>query len=125
MTRKSRESGSGTKLGKESHALKRTCVGCRTRDEPSALVRVVAIARSDQPSRWQVVVDERRDLPGRGAWVHASGQCLERAIVRRAFGRALRLSVPVDTSLLEQWRDQQDPESPTGDEGLEKNRKRV
>ncbi|WP_232211832.1 YlxR family protein [Saccharomonospora halophila] len=37
-----------------------------------------------------VVVDERRRLPGRGAWLHPDRGCLGRAERRRAFPRALR-----------------------------------
>ncbi len=36
----------------------------------------------------QLVPDPRKILPGRGAWVHP--ECLETAIGRRAFDRALR-----------------------------------
>jgi predicted RNA-binding protein YlxR (DUF448 family) len=37
----------------------------------------------------QVVIDRRRQ-GGRGAWLHASTQCLVRAARRRAFARAFR-----------------------------------
>ncbi|WP_235022663.1 YlxR family protein [Amycolatopsis alkalitolerans] len=40
----------------------------------------------------QVVVDERRRLPGRGAWLHPDPGCLAKAERRRAFPRALRSS---------------------------------
>ncbi|WP_255632897.1 YlxR family protein [Actinotalea sp. Marseille-Q4924] len=43
------------------------------------------------------VVDARRSLPGRGAWVHPDLQCLELAERRRALPRALH-SGPLDTS---------------------------
>ncbi|WP_257614149.1 YlxR family protein [Arthrobacter sp. 31Y] len=36
-----------------------------------------------------VLVDERRRMAGRGAWLHPSEKCLALAIKRRAFGRAL------------------------------------
>ncbi len=67
----------------------RTCVGCRKRDSASNLVRWVA-------RDGNVVLDLRRNEPGRGAWLHPSGQCLEQAIRRRAFVRALR--GPADAS---------------------------
>lgn len=38
-----------------------------------------------------LVVDEARRMPGRGAWLHPDPGCLELAVRRRAFGRALRL----------------------------------
>jgi uncharacterized protein len=37
----------------------------------------------------QVVIDRRRQ-GGRGAWLHASAECLEQAARRRAFVRAFR-----------------------------------
>ena len=61
----------------------RTCLGCRSRDDRSTLLRVVA-------REGQVVPDSSASLPGRGAWVHPTVSCVEAAVKRRAFGRALR-----------------------------------
>ncbi|HEX3788217.1 MAG TPA: YlxR family protein [Pseudonocardiaceae bacterium] len=44
----------------------------------------------------QVVPDPRRRLPGRGAWLHPSPDCLRAAERRRAFPRALRVPGPLD-----------------------------
>ncbi|QBR73695.1 YlxR family protein [Microbacterium sediminis] len=74
----------------------RTCVGCRTRASRSSLLRVVA--RDSQ-----LVVDERKSMPGRGAWVHPSPECAGNAIRRRAFVRALRVSGPLETQTFEEW----------------------
>ncbi|MGO2744984.1 YlxR family protein [Microbacterium sp.] len=63
----------------------RTCVGCRMRASRSALLRVVAQHES-------LIIDERAVMPGRGAWVHPTHECLDTAIRRRAFARALRVS---------------------------------
>lgn len=41
-----------------------------------------------------LVVDEHRRMPGRGAWLHPDTRCLELAVRRRAFGRALRCTNP-------------------------------
>ena len=68
----------------------RTCVGCRARAPRSALVRVVE-------RDGILVADEKAVLPGRGAWVHDTSGCVDTAIRRRAFGRALRVSGPLDT----------------------------
>jgi predicted RNA-binding protein YlxR (DUF448 family) len=38
----------------------------------------------------EVVVDPSATLPGRGAWVHPTRVCVESALRRKAFGRALR-----------------------------------
>jgi predicted RNA-binding protein YlxR (DUF448 family) len=39
----------------------------------------------------EAVVDATATSPGRGAWVHPDSGCVENAIRRRAFGRALRV----------------------------------
>lgn len=41
-------------------------------------------------------------MPGRGAWVHPERECVEKAIRRRAFVRALRVSGPLDTQTFEE-----------------------
>jgi predicted RNA-binding protein YlxR (DUF448 family) len=69
----------------------RTCIGCRTRERITAVFRVVAVDGV-------VVPDPRHRLPGRGAWLHPDEGCLLAAERRRAFGRALRVSEPLDTS---------------------------
>ena len=73
----------------------RTCVGCRARAPRSSLLRVVSIDSV-------LVIDERAVMPGRGAWVHQAQECVEIAIRRRAFVRALRVSGPLDTQTIEQ-----------------------
>jgi predicted RNA-binding protein YlxR (DUF448 family) len=72
----------------------RTCVGCRVRAPRSALLRVVC-------QNGVLIVDERAVLPGRGAWLHPTQECMEAALRRRAFGRALRVSTAVDTQTIE------------------------
>ncbi|MFD2422616.1 YlxR family protein [Amycolatopsis pigmentata] len=44
----------------------------------------------------RLVADERRRLPGRGAWLHPVPDCLAKAERRRAFTRALRVPGPLD-----------------------------
>ena len=64
----------------------RTCVGCRKVDRPTGLVRVVLSAEAT------AVVDSRRRLPGRGAWVHPARACLHNAAkggLARSFRRAV------------------------------------
>ena len=68
----------------------RTCLGCRARVEKSSLLRVVA-------KDGVVLPDPSAVLPGRGAWVHPTPACVEKSIARKAFGRALRVSVALDT----------------------------
>lgn len=70
------------------------CVGCRQRNPWTQLVRV---AVDDGPDRSSgdgtptLVIDHRRNLPGRGAWLHPSQSCVTTAVRRRAFGPAFRL----------------------------------
>ncbi|AZM91536.1 YlxR family protein [Streptomyces sp. W1SF4] len=68
----------------------RTCVGCRERAAKSDLLRIVAIED-------QCVPDPRGTLPGRGAYVHPAVVCLDQAVRRRAFPRALRSAGALDT----------------------------
>ncbi len=60
----------------------RTCIGCGATAARGELVRLRIEGE-------RVVID-RRGAGGRGAWLHPSGECLERAARRRAFGRAFR-----------------------------------
>jgi N utilization substance protein A len=71
----------------------RTCVGCRRRAPAAELLRVVARDGA-------VVPDPRRRLPGRGANLHPSVECLEQAVRQKAFPRALRVSGPLDVTEL-------------------------
>ncbi|MBV8790183.1 MAG: YlxR family protein [Mycobacterium sp.] len=74
----------------------RTCVGCRKRELAVELLRVVAV--SDGNGEYAVIVDTGSSLPGRGAWLHPAPQCVQQAIRRRAFGKALRITGSPDTS---------------------------
>jgi predicted RNA-binding protein YlxR (DUF448 family) len=72
----------------------RTCVGCGVKAGRGELVRLRIEGE-------RVVIDRRRSEGGRGAWLHASGACLERAARRRALARALRREgVAVDVAEL-------------------------
>jgi len=47
-----------------------------------------------------VIPDPSAILPGRGGWVHPTRDCIETAIKRKAFGRALRVSTALDSTAL-------------------------
>ncbi|TYC99098.1 YlxR family protein [Arthrobacter echini] len=95
---------------------RRTCVGCRLRDRQSHVIRIVARPIDGQLA---AVIDERRRLSGRGAWLHPDPACLDTAVKRRAFNRAFR--GPVDTAqfavdfraYLERRDGRSDPPSPS------------
>jgi predicted RNA-binding protein YlxR (DUF448 family) len=69
-------------------------VGCRARAAKIDLLRVVAVAGS-------LVVDRRGRLPGRGAYVHPDRACVDLAVRRKAFPRALRHAGTLDLSPLQ------------------------
>jgi predicted RNA-binding protein YlxR (DUF448 family) len=60
------------------------------------LFRVAAVG--DGNGECVVTVDTAGNLPGRGAWLHPDQQCLNEAIRRRAFVRALRITGTPDTT---------------------------
>ena len=66
-----------------------TCVGCRARASRTTLLRV-AIRNGE------LVFDEQAVLPGRGAWVHPTQECVLTAQRRRAFARAFRVSAAME-----------------------------
>lgn len=80
-----------------NHEPMRLCVGCRTRENTTHLVRIAFTQPHDSRS---LELDERGVLPGRGAWVHRDPACLSVALRKRAFARAFRGQV--DTEALEQ-----------------------
>ena len=66
----------------------RTCIGCRRVVPASHLVRLAA------PNGLVAVATRRGGsaMPrqGRGAWLHATPECVGAAVQKRAFGRAFR-----------------------------------
>ena len=74
-----------TELLHTRHQPVRTCIGCRKQGKRSELIRLVAEGGGSPV----VLVDERRRMAGRGAWLHPSTTCLTLASKRRAFARAL------------------------------------
>ncbi|MGY1825175.1 MULTISPECIES: YlxR family protein [unclassified Blastococcus] len=68
-------------------------MGCRKRTSVDDLLRVVVVDGN-------LVPDPRRRLPGRGASLHPTAECLRAAERRRAFPRALRTSAPVEVGPL-------------------------
>ena len=78
----------------------RTCIAYRRAAPDSELLRIVARPQGEGSI---LVPDPQRRLPGRGCWLTPTLQALEMAIKRGAFGRALRVSNPIDTSPVEEY----------------------
>ncbi len=78
---------SGEPIRNHGRSPVRMCIGCRTREPASTLVRIVA----DLASPGGCVVDHDRTRPGRGAHIHPRPECIEQAATRRALARALRV----------------------------------
>lgn len=91
-----------------AHQPVRTCIGCRRRVAQNELLRVV-VTGSDGAN---AVVDVRRRMPGRGAWLHPDRSCLAIAVKRRAFNRAFKSAV--DASRVEHYFDAADAAGPSG-----------
>jgi uncharacterized protein len=69
----------------------RSCISCRKRANPSALIRVVL-------KDGKVIPDLKGGAAGRGAWLHK--KCAEVAIARNAFRFAFKQEEAVDVSEL-------------------------
>ena len=69
----------------------RSCISCRKRANPSALIRVVLVDG-------KVIPDLKGGAAGRGAWLHK--KCAEVAIARNAFRFAFKQDDAVDVSEL-------------------------
>jgi predicted RNA-binding protein YlxR (DUF448 family) len=72
------------------HVPMRTCVGCR------AVVPKAELARVVRPPGGPAVRDLTGAAHGRGAYVHLDDACVDAAIGRGGFARALRAGVGPD-----------------------------
>jgi uncharacterized protein len=68
----------------------RTCTGCGRRAPQTELIRFAAVNGRLTPGR---------TLSGRGAYTCGRLSCFERAVALRAFNRALRRTVAVESGL--------------------------
>lgn len=81
--------------GSPRAASERLCAGCRRTEARDELLRL-AIA----PDAPFLVPDPQRKLGGRGVSVHPSRACVELAVKRGGFARALKRSVAIDAAAL-------------------------
>src|SRR4051812_1877274 len=65
----------------------RTCVACRKPGVRGELFRWV------EGPDGEIAVDVKARLPGRGAWVHPTRECIAMAVKRHAAERALKVAV--------------------------------
>lgn len=82
----------------------RTCIGCRERDVRTGLLRIVAVP---QGTSHVLLPDHSGSAAGRGAHLHPTAECFERAVRRKAFGRALRIASSYDVSAVRAYLEQQ------------------
>jgi predicted RNA-binding protein YlxR (DUF448 family) len=66
----------------------RSCVACRTSGDKRNLLRVVRTASGE------VLVDTAGKMPGRGAYLCPSAECLRKALKEKRLTRALRSEIP-------------------------------
>ena len=72
-----------TKKKGEKRLPQRTCVACREIESKKTLIRIVRAPDG-------VVADPTGKLPGRGAYLHDSRECWEKAIQRGILARSLK-----------------------------------
>lgn len=71
----------------------RTCVVTRRKGAPEAMIRFVVGPDGS------VVPDVRRKLPGRGVWLTANAEVIEKAVLTQAFRRGFKMNVAVSPGL--------------------------
>lgn len=71
------------------HIPQRTCVACREVNDKRSLIRIVRTAEG-------VVVDPGGKLSGRGAYLHASKECREKALSKGILARSLKCEIDAE-----------------------------
>jgi uncharacterized protein len=91
----------GSRPGQPPTGPVRMCVGCRERAAKSELLRIVVGA--DVTGHWALAPDPTMTATGRGAYVHRSIACFDKAVQRRAFSRALRAEAGSDSAAVRDY----------------------
>jgi uncharacterized protein len=81
-------------------ASERLCVGCRQSSPREELLRFAIPSHAMGPDAPLLVPDPQRKLGGRGVSVHPTRRCVELAVRKGGFARALRKSVQLDVGAL-------------------------
>ena len=81
----------------KKHIPQRTCVACREVNEKRSLVRIVRTPEG-------VAVDPTGRIPGRGAYLHDSRECWEKALKKGILARGLKTEIsPEDMEVLQAY----------------------
>ena len=72
----------------------RTCFVCKQASDKKDLLRFVG-----RPGQ-VLTFDKKRTLPGRGMWVHVTGDCLQQAVEKRLFYKAAKGTVKIPDGFL-------------------------
>ncbi|MFC1821315.1 YlxR family protein [Thermodesulfobacteriota bacterium] len=70
--------------GGKGHSPVRTCISCGKKAKKFRLIRLILTEDGE------VVMDIKKDMPGRGGYVHDSGACRERLPKSRSLKRAFK-----------------------------------
>ena len=70
----------------KKHIPQRTCVACREVNEKRSLIRIVRTPDG-------VAIDTTGRMPGRGAYIHDSKECWEKALKRGMLARSLKTEI--------------------------------
>ncbi len=70
----------------KKHIPQRTCVACREVNEKRSLLRIVKTPNGVQ-------LDKTGRLPGRGAYLHDSKECWEKALKKGILARSLKTEI--------------------------------
>lgn len=76
-----------TKQQRPKHVPQRTCVACRSTEAKRGMVRVVRAADGS------VAIDETGKKPGRGAYIHKSRECWDKALKGKVLEYALKTAI--------------------------------
>ncbi len=79
--------------GPEGEVNGRMCIVTRDSGSPETLIRFVAAPDGT------IVPDLKRQLPGRGCWVAARRELVDKAVAKKLFARALKRDVKADAEL--------------------------